>query len=92
MPAVGVLSGIDGDALEAAPADAEGEGVAVLQQLPKPAVALQAQLQEAAPLLRRRQAAHQQRLRGIPVLQQLAGDACNSYITSGYISDFSCAA
>ena len=76
VPTVGVLCRVDGHALEAAPAHAEGEGVAVLEQLPEPAVALQAQLQEAPPLLRARQPAHQQRLRRVPVLQQLAGDAC----------------
>ena len=41
-----------------APADREGERVAVLEHACKPAVALQAQLHEAAALLRRRQAAH----------------------------------
>ena len=80
VAAIGVLSGIDGHALVAAPAHAEGERVAVLQQLAKPAVPLEAQLQEAAPLLRRRQAADQQRLRRVPVLQQLAGDACTGSV------------
>ena len=68
VAAVGVLHRVHGHALEAAPADGEGERVAVLEHARKPAVALQAQLHEAPALLRRRQAAHQQRLRWVPVL------------------------
>ncbi len=70
-----VLRRVHGHALEAAPAHREGERVAVLEHAAKPAVPLQAQLHEAAALLRRRQAAYQQRLRRVPVRRQLARHA-----------------
>lgn len=76
MAVVLVCDGVDRHGLESAPADGEDERVARLEEAAEPAVALEAELHEAAPLLARRQAAHQQRLRGVPVRDQLAGNAC----------------
>ena len=72
MSAILVLSGVDRDGLEATPANGEGEGVACLEHLRKPAVPLQAQLQETTAFLHGRQPADQQRLRRCEVLHQLA--------------------
>lgn len=76
-----VGDGVDRHRLEASPADGEDERVTRLQQAAEPAVALQAQLQEAAALFRGRQAPDQQRLCRVPVLDQLAWDACAMSVT-----------
>ena len=71
-----VLNCIDGDRLEAAPTNGEGEGVPRLQDLGEPPVPLQAQLQVASALLRRGEAPDKQRLHRSEVLHKLTRQPC----------------
>ena len=83
VPAVLIFNGIDGDRLEAAPADGKGEGVAGLEHFGEPAVALQAQLHVAPTLLHRREASNQDGLLGSEVPDQLIRNACSRLLRSG---------
>ena len=80
MSAVLVFDCIDGDRLEAAPADGEGEGIAGLQHFGEPPVALQAELHVAPALLHSRETTHQQRLLGSEVPDKLVRDACSKVL------------
>ena len=76
MAVVLVCDGVHGHGLESAPSDGEHERVARLEEAAEPAVALEAKLQEAAPLLGSCQSPHQQRHCRVPVPDQLARNAC----------------
>ena len=75
LATVGVLRGEERERLEAAPAARHDHGIAILQNLARPAVLLEARLHEAVALLLRGHAAQHHGASGVEVLHQLLGHA-----------------